>query len=206
MGKFIVFEGIDGSGKSTQIRLLEQKLKKNGAKVSVSAEPTISTSGGIIRDALSGTVKRSAAELAALFVWDRINHNINTANGINKLLSEDYTVISDRYYYSSLAYQGEACDYEWVKAINCNCPEIRKPDMCIFIDVTPDVAIKRINSDRASKEIFETKEKLTNIRDKFMNVFEDLKDDNVVIINGDRSLEEISEDIYSKVSEILIQN
>ncbi len=205
MGKFIVFEGIDGSGKSTQIRLLEERLKKEGLKVSVSAEPTFTTSGGIIRDALSGETKRSTAELAALFVWDRINHNINKTNGINKLLSENYTVISDRYYYSSLAYQGESCDYEWVKNMNCNCPEIRKPDMCIFIDVSPKVAIERINKDRASKEIFETKEKLTKIRNTFINVFSDLKDDNIVFVNGDRSLTEVSEEIYANVSKILFE-
>ena len=202
MGKFIVFEGIDGSGKSTQIRILAEKLKRSGEKVYVTAEPTFSTSGGIIRDALSGAVERTTCELAALFVWDRINHNINKTNGIKKMLADGYTVISDRYYYSSLAYQGEATDYEWVKALNCSCPEIRKPDICIFIDISPETAIKRITSDRATTEIFEEVGKLTKIRETFLNIFDDLKDDNVALIDGDGDPNEISERIYAKIKEL----
>ena len=199
MGKFIVFEGIDGSGKSTQIKLLEERLKKSGEKVYVTAEPTFTTSGGIIRDALSGSIERTTCELAALFVWDRINHNINKTNGINKMLEDGYTVISDRYYYSSLAYQGEATDYEWVKALNCSCPEIRKPDICIFIDISPETAIKRIHSNRATTDIFEDVNKLTKIRQTFMNIFEDLKEDNISIIDGSGSPEDISDKIYKAI-------
>ena len=203
MGKFIVFEGIDGSGKSTQIAMLAKRLKEKGEKVYVTAEPTFSTSGGIIRDALSGAVPRSTCELAALFVWDRINHNINKANGINKMLKDGYTVISDRYYYSSLAYQGEATDYEWVKALNCSCPEIRKPDLCVFIDVSPEVAIKRITSDRATTEIFEEVGKLTSIRDTFLRIFEDLKDDNVAIIDGDGTPDIVSDKVLEKIEDLM---
>lgn len=203
MGKFIVFEGIDGSGKSTQIAMLAKRLKESGEKVYVTAEPTFSASGGIIRDALSGAVKRSTCELAALFVWDRINHNINKANGINKMLEEGYTVISDRYYYSSLAYQGEATDYEWVKALNCSCPEIRKPDLCVFIDVSPEVAIERITSDRATTEIFEEVGKLTRIRDTFLRIFDDLKDDNVAIINGDGTPDKVSDEVYESIRALI---
>ncbi len=203
MGKFIVFEGIDGSGKSTQIRRLAEKLEASGQKVSVSAEPTFTLSGGLIRDVLSGAVKKSASELAVLFTWDRINHNINSINGINKLLSDGYTVISDRYYYSSLAYQGSACDYSWVKSLNCNCPDIRRPDMCIFIDIDPKTAIERIDKDRTSKEIFETEEKLTKIRSTFLNVFNDLKDDNIQIVDGTLGIEELSDLIYEKISSLI---
>jgi dTMP kinase len=206
MGKFIVFEGIDGSGKTTQIKMLAERLKKNGEKVYVTAEPTVSTSGGIIRVALSGAIKRTTCELAALFVWDRINHNINKTNGINKMLEDGFTVISDRYYYSSLAYQGEATDYEWVKAMNCSCPEIRKPDLCVFIDVSPNVAIERITSDRATTEIFEEVGKLTRIRETFINIFNDLKDDNVVLINGDKNMEDVSDDVFAEVMRTLGAN
>ncbi len=203
MGKFIVFEGIDGSGKSTQIRMLAERLAKSGEKVSLSAEPTSTTSGGLLRDALSGEMNRSTCELAALFVWDRIHHNINKTNGIEKLLSDGYTVISDRYYYSSLAYQGEATDYEWVKNMNLSCPEIRKPDMCIFIDISPDEAIRRINADRSSKEIYETKDKLTKTRDKFMKVFSDLKDDNIIIFDGSKSIDVLSDEIFKVVTSLI---
>ena len=110
MGKFIVFEGIDGSGKSTQIKLLAEKLRERGEKVYVTAEPTESVSGGLLRDALCGVANRTACEMAALFTLDRIFHNVNPANGIEKMLRDGFYVICDRYYYSTLAYQGNETD------------------------------------------------------------------------------------------------
>ena len=79
-GRFIVFEGIDGAGKTTQIELLEKRLQKMGRAVYRTAEPTESVSGGLLRDALAGVSKRSACELAALFTLDRIFHNVNPVN------------------------------------------------------------------------------------------------------------------------------
>lgn len=66
---------------------------------------------------------------------DRVAHNVNPINGIGKLLSEGRVVLCDRYYYSSLAYQGTVTDPEWVFRINIDCPEIRKPDLCVFLDL-----------------------------------------------------------------------
>ena len=83
-GRFIVFEGIDGAGKSTQIEMLRQKLIAEGRKVFITAEPTASVTGGILRDALSGNYKRTASELAAMFLSDRIFHNVNESVGINQ--------------------------------------------------------------------------------------------------------------------------
>ena len=105
-GRFIVFEGIDGAGKSTQIELLAAHLQGQGRRVYRTAEPTESVTGGLLRDALGGVSKRTACEMAALFVLDRIFHNVNPVNGIEKMLADGIDVISDRYYYSSLAYQG----------------------------------------------------------------------------------------------------
>ena len=79
---FVVFEGLDGSGKSTQISMLKDKLRSMGRKVCVTAEPTSSTTGGLIRDALSNNYKREPAELAGLFLADRIAHNVNPVWGI----------------------------------------------------------------------------------------------------------------------------
>ncbi len=105
-GKFIVIEGLDGSGKSTQIRLLAERLRSLGREVFETAEPTPSATGGLIRDALSGFTRRTGAEIAALFMADRVAHNVNPINGINVMLAQGRDVICDRYYYSSLAYQG----------------------------------------------------------------------------------------------------
>ena len=191
-GRFIVFEGIDGSGKTTQIRLLAEHLKRAGRKVHITAEPTTSVSGGLLRDALCGARKRSPGELAALFLLDRINHNVCPVNGIEKLTSEGYDVICDRYYYSSLAYQGSQTDYRWVADMNLNCPEIRKPDICIFLDIDAKTAAKRISSDRAITEVFEKEQTLETVRNRYLEVFASLPEDNVKIINASGDVGEVA--------------
>ena len=205
-GKFIVFEGIDGSGKTTQINKLCEYLEKKGRKVYVTSEPTISLTGGMLRDALSGVSKRTSCEMAAMFVLDRIFHNVNTKWGINKMLDEDYVVLCDRYYYSSLAYQGSETDFEWVKSMNLNCPEIRTPDACIFLDLTPEESLERISKGRATTEIYETKEKLTAVRNKFLSVFDELKDregENIYIISAFGDVETVAKRISNAVDEII---
>jgi dTMP kinase len=202
-GKFIVFEGIDGSGKSTHIRLLCEKLKAEGRRVYITAEPTSSVSGGLLRDALSGVSERSPAELAALFLLDRINHNVNPANGINKLTEEGYDVICDRYYYSSLAYQGSETDAAWVRDINLNCPEIRKPDVCIFLDLDAKTAMKRLGSDRAVTEIYEKESKLDKIRTTYLELFDALKGrDNIKIVNANAEIDKVADEIYRAVQSL----
>ena len=201
-GKFIVFEGIDGAGKTTQINLLANYLREQGRAVYCTAEPTESVSGGLLRDALSGATRRTICEMAAMFVFDRINHNVNPVNGIQKMLAEGFDVICDRYYYSSLAYQGSGTDPEWVGNMNLNCPEIMRPDVCIFLDLTPEQSMARINRNRATQEIYENEEKLTQVRNQFYRVFEDLKDrDNIRVVNAYRSVEEIHQDIVALVKD-----
>ena len=114
---FIVFEGIDGCGKSTQLNLLCERLAAMGRTPLPTAEPTDSATGKLLRAALSGEDPRTVAEMAALFTLDRIHHN-RAENGIESWLSKGFDVISDRYYYSSLAYQGSLTDYEWVRRMN----------------------------------------------------------------------------------------
>ena len=143
---FIVFEGLDGSGKSTQISLLKDKLKSMGRNVHITAEPTSSATGGLIRDALCSCHKREPSELASLFLTDRISHNVNPVWGIKKMLSDGKDVISDRYYYSSFAYQGIESDLQWIINMNIDCPQILKPDLCIYLDVNPDRCKNRIDS------------------------------------------------------------
>jgi dTMP kinase len=200
-GRFIVFEGIDGAGKTTQIKLLQEKLQAEGRRVYCTAEPTESVSGGLLRDALSGVSKRSPCELAAMFVLDRIFHNVNPVHGIEKMLAEGIDVICDRYYYSSLAYQGSETDATWVRDMNLNCPEIRKPDVCIFLDLTPEQSMARIDGGRVTKEIYETNERLAKVRNQFYRVFEDLKGrDRIEIVDASRSIEEIHGDIARLVN------
>lgn len=180
-GKFIVMEGLDGSGKTTQIGLLATHLKGLGHRVHLTAEPTVSTTGGMLRDALGGVTQKTACELAAMFVLDRIFHNVNPVSGIEKMLADGYDVICDRYYYSSLAYQGSMTDFEWVKNMNIGCPEIRQPDLCIFLDLDPELCMQRIGADRTTTEIFEKKETLARVRERYMQIFGSLEDRVAVI-------------------------
>lgn len=197
--KFIVFEGIDGAGKSTQIRLLEEYLEAQGIRASVSAEPTIYPTGRAIREVLSGRVKVTDDELACMFAVDRANHNTNPDGGINSLLSDGVTVISDRYYYSSLAYQGVQIGLERVMQLNLENPDIRRPDLCIFLDLTPKDSLARINSREGASEIFETYEYLEKTRNTFYNVISLMRQrgENIVCIDASGSIEEISKAVIS---------
>ena len=195
-GKLIVFEGLDGSGKGTQIRLLAERLRRDGIKVYETAEPTQSSTGGIVRDALGGLMPRTATELSAMFLADRIFHNVNPQSGIAKYINDGVTVICDRYYYSSFAYQGIDADLDWVMDINLNCREIMRPDLCIFLDVDTSTCDERISSGRMSREIYENIEAQEKIRRRFFEVFERLGDsENIKVIDASGNIESISEEI-----------
>ena len=198
---FIVFEGIDGCGKSTQLRMLCAHLEKRGRKVVTTAEPTDSTTGKMLRAALSGNDPRTAAEMAALFTLDRIHHN-KAENGIENCLQNGFDVISDRYYYSSLAYQGSLTDYEWVRRMNCECPEIRHPDLCVFLDISPKVALSRIGRRGEPTEIYEKEETLTLFRATFMRVFNSLND-RVAIIDANGTEDEVAARVLAAVEPLL---
>lgn len=190
-GRFIVFEGIDGAGKTTQIERLAAKLRGEGRKVTVTAEPTVSVSGGLLRDALGGLQKRTACEMAAMFVLDRVFHNVSP-DGICAMIDAGYDVICDRYYYSSMAYQGSQTDFKWVKDMNLGCPEIRRPDLCVFLDLSPEESLARIGRDRTHTEIYEKKEILEAVRRQFFRVFEELDDRVTVIDTTGRSIDQVA--------------
>ncbi len=196
-GRFIVFEGLDGSGKSTQIALLEKELSRLGRRVYVTREPTDAAVGGLIRETLSGQTKRSSAELAALFLADRIRHNTNPVNGIQGYIDSGVDVLCDRYYYSSLAYQGLESDIDWLIACNCGCPEILRPDLCVFLDMDAEQCKRRVDNGRAFLEIFEqSAEQLARIRGNFMEVFALLaEEENIAFVDAFRSPDEVAADI-----------
>ena len=112
-------------------------------------------------------------------------------------------VICDRYYYSSLAYQGSETDFDWVLDMNINCPEIRKPDLCIFLDLEPDKSIERISQNRLIKEIYEEKERLERYRKRYFEIFEMLKfTDNIAIIDTNKEISAVAAEIYAEVSKL----
>lgn len=200
-GRFIVFEGIDGCGKSTQVNRLAAALGAAGRRVTVTAEPTSSPTGRLLRAALSGSDPRSPSEMAALFTLDRIGHNL-APGGIAETLAAGTDVICDRYYYSSLAYQGSLCDYEWVRHMNTACPDIRHPDLCIFLDISPAEALARIGARGQSREIYEKEETLRLFRATFFRVFSSLPD-RVAVVDAAGTPEAVEARVLAAVREIL---
>lgn len=195
---FIVFEGLDGSGKTTQLHRLADRLKSEGHKVLITTEPTEFPSGKLLRSALRGDFPTTPSQLAALFLNDRIVHNTD-AEGIERYLADGYTVLSDRYYYSSMAYQGADTDFEWVARINLDCPDIRRPDGCILFDISAEVCMQRIDSRNGQKEIYETVAKQTILREKFARIKEYIAEHSgepIITVNADGSLDEVAERVW----------
>lgn len=197
--RFIALEGIDGSGKSTQTKILARKLEDAGHKVYTTFEPTDGAIGTIIRNILKGEMKADEHIIAALFVADRLDHLLNETNGIVKKLAEGYTVITDRYYFSSYAYHGAHVDMNWVIDANAMSAKIRRPDVNIFIDVAPETSMQRVQN-RTATELYETLENLTKVRANFLDAFSKLgHEENIFITDGNRSLELIADDIWECV-------
>jgi dTMP kinase len=156
-GRFLVVEGIDGAGTTTQARLLGERLLAAGRKVHVTAEPSGGPVGALLRQVLSGRLRGRGADgsfdaeaLALLFAADRLDH----ANGeILPALAQGIDVISDRYTLSSLAYQALTTGAPaWVGAINGRAPA---PDVTVLLRVAPSVAFARRRAASHSREIFE---------------------------------------------------
>lgn len=195
-GRLIVLEGIDGAGKTTQAALLEAHLRAQDREVFRTAEPTGFPSGVALRRALGGTDKKSECEMAAMFVLDRIAHNIHPTEGLIARLERGEDIICDRYYYSTLAYQGQSTDYAWVREMNLRCPQITHPDVCIYLDLQPEQSLERIRAGRDHLEIYENKETLERVRDAFLSVFRDLAAfDRIEIVDAYRTPEQIAQQI-----------
>lgn len=200
----MALEGIDGSGKSTQTKLLAERMTALGHKVHATCEPTDRPIGAMIRSILRGQMKADDRTIAGLFVADRLDHLLNEEDGLVKKLEEGYTVITDRYYFSSYAYHGTHMNMDWVIAANAMSAEILRPDVNIFIDVSPEACMQRVSKNRQKAELYETLENLTNVRSKYQEAFDRLQhEETVVAVNGDQSIEAISNDVWEVVSALL---
>ena len=202
MNKFIVFEGLDGTGKTTQIRLLAEHLRREGAAVFTDAEPSSLPTGRFLRQVLSGEFASSPWANAALFFADRVNQNLDPENGIIRHLQNGDAVILDRYYYSTFAYQGCETDLKWAMDLHFGCPALTKPDLTLFLTMPPERCMERIVANRSADqmEIFETVETLTAVSRQFDAVFDALRDrDNIVYIDADGTMEQVHERIVAAV-------
>jgi dTMP kinase len=200
---FIAFEGLDGSGKSTQIQPLSDKLKSAGFKVHTTAEPTDSRIGLMIKDIFKHKMEADHRTIAALYAADRLEHVLSKTDGIITNLEQGYTVITDRYYFSSYAYHGTHMDMNWVIELNSLTADLLRPDLNVFIDVPIDVCVKRLNKGRSLTELYEDEENLRSVREKYFEAFEKLKEkEKVVIVDGNRSADLIADDVWEAVSKV----
>lgn len=199
-GNLIAFEGIDGSGKSTQMELLAKRLEREGIRYYATAEPTGSLIGALIRQILSGRMKADNRVIAGLFVADRLDHLLNEVDGVAAKIDAGINVVMDRYYFSSYAYQGVDVPMEWVIAANEQSRAILKPGITVFIDISPEEAVERIARNRVHVELFEEKSRLRKVRDNYLRAFELLKgEENYVIIDGSQPMEAVADRVWSEV-------
>jgi dTMP kinase len=204
-GKFIVFEGLDGSGKSTQIRMLSKHLHDLNMDVHETAEPTNGRIGTLIRRMLSGEVQSDQRILACLFAADRTDHLINQNNGIKNKIASGALVLCDRYYFSSYAYHARDMDIEWLIRLNLPNAEIMRPDLTIFIDVSPEQCFDRIRSRRHAVEIFEQLHILKQVRENYFKAFDVLKaQEKIIIIDGNEDVEIVNRNILQELGNSLI--
>lgn len=209
---FIVIEGIDGSGVSTQAERLEKKLRDEGREVYLTKEPTDGPAGAMIRLVLAGRLvhQKDVLELqsfephalALLFAADRMDH-LHT--DIIPKLNIGVTVISDRYYLSSYAFQGLDVDLEWLQGINSHC---LRPDLTIFLNVNSAICYKRIQRRRWHVELFEEQAKLEEVRKNYLRVIQHLiwQGENIVIIDGNQPINVIYQQIFREVEKTSPKN
>lgn len=194
-GKFIALEGLDGSGQSTQISLLTDKLKKQGHKVLLTKEPTNNIIGGLIRGQLTKDWQTGPECLQLLFAADRAHH---LEREIIPALKEGYIVITDRYFFSTIAFGGIEVNMEWLQKLNEKFPV---PDLSIFLQVPPEVCLQRMQQSRFQLELFEDKNKLQKVLENYGILAQQYP--NIKLINGNREISEVAQDIYKEVEKII---
>ncbi len=201
---FIVFEGIDGSGKSTQIRLLEEYLTARGHRVLRTAEPSDGPAGKLIRQVFSGAYPADDRVVAGLFVADRLEHILHAENGMRKAQNEGYTIICDRYYLSSYAYQGVHMPLDWVIQANSLAASLLKPDLHIYLDLSPAKALERIRKGREDRELYETMDNLSRVHALYAQLIQDLAgSENIACFNADQQPEILRQNIVDVLDNLL---
>ena len=199
-GKFFVLEGIDGSGKSSQVGPLVGRLEGLGLRCRADREPTGGPVGSLIRQIFTGRVTADNRVIAALYAADRIDHLVNEVDGLCAAIGQGITVVSDRYYFSSYAYHSVDVDMDWVIQANALSAQLLRPTLTVFLDVPVDVALERIRKNRFVEEIFDHEDRLRRTRELYFQAFERLRDvENVAVVDGTGSPEQVAERIWSAV-------
>lgn len=193
-GGFVVIEGLDGSGQSTQAALLRDFFSEKGLQVVLTKEPTIrSRAGKKIRQILDKKIKTTPKKLQELFIQDRKEH---LENIIIPALEKGKMVISDRYFFSTFAYgAADGLSLEQLIKMNSN---FLLPDLTFFLKVSPEVCLKRIQKRGEPNTLFEKREKLARVWKVYKILPRKIK--NVRLIEGERPIEEV----FSQIKKIVL--
>jgi len=176
-GLFIVFEGLDGSNISKRAEELVTWFKSKGIITHLTSEPTKNLIGGVIRAGINNEWKTDPTTLQLLFSADR-THHINTK--IKPALDRGDVVVSDRYFFSSLAFGSvKGVDKDWLRKINSH---VLLPDMVFFIDIHPKECLSNLNTNLVGQELFNEEKKLMEVRNVFLDLASDYE--NYYIIDG----------------------
>lgn len=197
-GKFIVFEGLDGSGQTTQAGLLKEWYDNKTHQLAYyTKEPTEGPWGSILRNVLSHRIVSSKKDkeyepidehtLALSFAADRMDH-LN--NEIIPKLRDGIVVICDRYYLSSFAYQRLDADFDWIRKINS---KALRPDLTLFLDVPASICKQRMNKQRWHVELYEQLSKLELVKENYDKAIETLKQEGekIAVLDGSQPVEEV---------------
>jgi len=202
INNFAVFEGGDGSGTTTQLALLAERLKIAGKPAFFSTfEPTDGNIGKLIRCALKNELTLKPQTLAMLFAADR-NEHIYGKDGILEHTNRGFLAVSDRYVLSSLVYQGIECGDELPMALNSPFPA---PETLIFFDIEPEIALERMKN-RASHEIYEYREFQAKVREKYKSLLGMYSENGVRVetIDASKTTEEVADRVWSIMAQMPI--
>jgi len=192
-GTFIVFEGIDGSGKTIHLKEISKKLIENGYQILNTREPSKGKVGIILRDYIYQRNYRLPSESEALlFAADRRDH---TKNVIRPALKRGKIVLSDRYYFSSLAYQGAAgVDNNWIKEMN---RFALKPDLAVLLDILPEYSLHRLKRRRS---IYEDSDYLRKVREIYIKL---VNKGELVKVDADRPKRVVQGELLSMIQDLV---
>ena len=199
--RFIVFEGLDGAGTTTQTAILAQRMREAGFAVFDGSEPTDNPIGVLIRRALRREVTLSPVALAYLYAADREQHVVDPEDGILASHNAGW-ILSDRYTYSSLAYQTLSCPFDLVETLNERFP---RPGTVIFLDTSPEVAAGR-RSQRGGEELFDAMELQRSIYANYQRAFEGAESEGtrVIRVDGNKALKETADTIWKELTNLPI--
>lgn len=192
LDNFIVLEGLDGSGTTTQLEKIAERFDRDERSVHATFEPTTSALGKIVRSVLKKEVVTTPLALAMMFAADREDHLNNPVHGLTHMLDRGETVLCDRYIFSSLAYQSIDCTYERIAELN----DFPYPAYVFYIDTPTEVCMQRIYRRDVKRELFEEDVYLNKVRELYEKSFADLPQEVTFIrIDGSKPIDTITEEI-----------